>query len=644
MTEKDRAGASVSAGPPLSLLIREKHRSYVRPFPWQSGAPVPEPSAQLPEARTDAVYSPCGSRFAEIEGEDAAVVLRNASDGTEVRRFGGLESIICPLKVNMVTWSPKGTFLLTWSRPTQGFEGANLIIWNADSGKRIAGWFQKVFHIKYWPTVQWSDDESIAARMVTNTIHYYDGHDIKSDTAPISKLRIEGVDKFALSKGAAPYTIAAFVPGKKGGGPARIAIYEHPNEGGKLIAQRSTFRADSVTFLWNSRGSSVLALTSTNIDATGKSYYGESEMHFFKADGSLDQRVELPKDGPTYDAAWSPTGTEFVVVYGFMPARATMFNEKCEPTFDFGSGSGRNTISFSPHGRFVALAGFGNLSGDVEFWDKSKTIKLGECQLPCTTSFCWSPCSRYFLGATTFPRLRVDNQFTVVRFDGTKILEHRIEKGSHLHQATFQPALRGVYEDPKLLVSAGHFLGGPLKTSIVGPQAGKAAKNEPKMGVYRPPGMRGRAPAFSLHSHVAAGKVDKGSFMRSAGSGTNGSLNGRKKYIPGMDPEDYSANKPSKSAKKKAKKKQKDSKDAGGTTDGGASTTDPKPIAELTTTEMVAKRMKAANKKLKQIETLKKGKDEGKVLDDDQISKIGREGHWKDELKRLEARLKQLST
>ena len=54
----------------------------------------------------------------------------------------------------------------------------------------------------------------------------------------------------------------------------------------------------------------------------------------------------------------------------------TLFNLKAEPVMSFGSAH-RNTISWSPHGRFVVLAGFGNLSGGMDFWDRNKKKKLG---------------------------------------------------------------------------------------------------------------------------------------------------------------------------------------------------------------------------------------------------------------------------
>lgn len=42
---------------------------------------------------------------------------------------------------------------------------------------------------------------------------------------------------------------------------------------------------------------------------------------------------------------------------------------QAEPIFEFGEAH-RNSISWSPHGRFVCLAGFGNLAGDMDFWDR----------------------------------------------------------------------------------------------------------------------------------------------------------------------------------------------------------------------------------------------------------------------------------
>jgi len=44
--------------------------------------------------------------------------------------------------------------------------------------------------------------------------------------------------------------------------------------------------------------------------------------------------------------------------------------------FDLGSGP-HNTVRWSPHGRFVAIAGFGNLPGDLVFYEKKAD---GKCK------------------------------------------------------------------------------------------------------------------------------------------------------------------------------------------------------------------------------------------------------------------------
>ena len=91
------------------------------------------------------------------------------------------------------------------------------------------------------------------------------------------------------------------------------------------------FRASDASFLWSPSGAAVLVKTSTDVDATGQSYYGESKLAFMSADGKTEGSVALGKEGPIHDVAWSPAGREFVAIYGFMPAKATLFDVKARP-------------------------------------------------------------------------------------------------------------------------------------------------------------------------------------------------------------------------------------------------------------------------------------------------------------------------
>lgn len=62
-------------------------------------------------------------------------------------------------------------------------------------------------------------------------------------------------------------------------------------------------------------GSAVLVVTTTDVDKTGSSYYGEQGLLYLSArgDGNL---VILDKKGPIYDVQWNPNSEEFCVLYG----------------------------------------------------------------------------------------------------------------------------------------------------------------------------------------------------------------------------------------------------------------------------------------------------------------------------------------
>nr|CAD7571493.1 unnamed protein product [Timema californicum] len=109
--------------------------------------------------------------------------------------------------------------------------------------------------------------------------------------------------------------------------------------------------ADRVDMFWNKIGSAVLLMTSMEVDKSGSSYYGKQALHALTCKGET-AIVLLSKEGPIYSVEWSPKCAEFCVVYGFIPAKATLFNLKCEPVFDFGTGP-RNAIYYNPHGNNI---------------------------------------------------------------------------------------------------------------------------------------------------------------------------------------------------------------------------------------------------------------------------------------------------
>lgn len=220
------------------------------------------------------------------------------------------------------------------------------------------------------------------------------------------KLRVEGLISFSLSPGTNP-SIAVFLPERKGL-PASSQIYPLSNLE-RPSTQKQFYKADKINFLWNSNGRSLLAHTTTDVDKTNKSYYGESNLYLLHTNGASAVRVDLDKEGPVHDVSWG-SDTEFGVVYGYMPAKTTLYDIRANPTQTL-STAPRNTIKFSPNAKFVLVAGFGNLAGTMDVYiRKGKTWERLSSMEASNSSVCeWSPDEKYILTAITSPRLRVDN-------------------------------------------------------------------------------------------------------------------------------------------------------------------------------------------------------------------------------------------
>ena len=103
-----------------------------------------------------------------------------------------------------------------------------------------------------------------------------------------------------------------------------------------------------------------------------------------------------------------------------MPAAIKMFNRENESVHDFGK-KHRNTIVWGNLGRFLCLAGFGNLNGQMDMWDLETMKQIGYCK-SSSASYCqWSLDDRKIITAIVTPRLRVDNCYKIYSYTGTQL-------------------------------------------------------------------------------------------------------------------------------------------------------------------------------------------------------------------------------
>ncbi|XP_024132665.1 eukaryotic translation initiation factor 2A [Oryzias melastigma] len=527
-------------------------------------------------------FSRDGTLFGWCNGHSVSVV--KASGGSPV------SSLDLP-KTALLDFSPLGGVLVTWqpySKTADSPQGeANLQLWEVQSGRLIKALYQK--KVESW-CPSWSEDEKICVRSVNNELHFYENNDF---SCIANKLHMQKVSDFALSPGDQPSKVAVYVPGSKGA-PSFVRLYQYPALGGPTaaLANKSFFKADRVSMQWNRKASALLVTTSTEVDKTGASYYGEQTLHYLAVNGETAV-VQLSKNGPIYDVAWSPSSGEFCVVYGFMPAKATVFNLKCDPLFDFGTGS-RNAAYYSPQGHILVLAGFGNLRGQMEVWDVKKYKQVSKPQAPDATHFSWCPDGEHIVTATCSPRLRVGNGYKVWHYTGSVLHQRSTPDGAELWEVRWQSFPSGAFPER------------PVKYQAVPSELGTT--QAPPTQAYRPPALRHLPATASSKLHEEEPPQD----LRSGPQAGKG---------------------PSKTALKNQKKREARK----------AANQDAKPAAVICSPPQAPsddpendKKVKNLKKKLKAIEELKEQQQSGKVLQKNQLEKIQKEEQLLKELQELQ--------
>uniref|UniRef100_A0A034WDL0 Eukaryotic translation initiation factor 2A n=1 Tax=Bactrocera dorsalis TaxID=27457 RepID=A0A034WDL0_BACDO len=558
------------------------------------------------------------------------------SNGTEIKVLKTNDwAIECTLprpKAFYLKFSPLGNYLATWELYTitkDKPEGSsNMFIYELSSGLEVFATVQK--NPTDWEP-SWSSDESLLAIVIGGEALFYEiSGDITSFHRYTRKIGGNRGAVVSLSPGACPPYVAVYTPGSKGG-PSMCKLYKYPSlSPNQAIACKSFFQADRVDLLWNKRGSGILLLTSTEVDKSGASYYGNQALHFMATKGDSCS-VPLSKEGPVHCVKWSPKATEFVVVYGFMPSKAALYNLKCDVIFDFGEGP-RNCAYFNSFGNLLALAGFGNLPGNVEIWDIKKKENVTNIKCPDTTYFEWNPNGMYFATATTAPRLRIGNGFKVYHYSGSLVHETIWPQGQELLGIEWQKYPENQFAEPVI--------------TKIKPEGIKSSLPEASKKAYTPPHLRmikeGKDPEqFMPRSQVKVNSTQAGFPVGRKGGLKGNRIKNKKDVVLGNNaPPATSAEKDFKNESnlndehlnnqnRKFKAKQPLNKETDANSQEGQiqSTKKPNPEKE--------KKIRHVAKKLSDIKKLKLRQEQGETLELNQLNKISMEAKFLEELKIL---------
>lgn len=586
----------------------------------------PKPTAEV----RCAAYNSTGRYFAYTQPTQVTIVSTE-DDGSS-------EKIAAQFDIKDtfdMHFSPNGRYLAVWTKPVlldkeSGVWSENVVVFNVDQQVEVTRWSNK--HQGGWNPQFTLDGKFMAKNFNNKEIHFYDMSEAMDIKKPSHKFRVQdgaSFQNFQLSPGLNP-SVAVFIP-EKGGKPAQVLIYNIPSFN-QLVCSKSFFKAEKCQLKWNALGTALLALASTDHDTSNKSYYGETNLYLLGIAGSYE-RIDLKREGPIHDITWSPSAREFAVSYGYMPSETTFFDARGNLIHSLPTAP-RNTILYSPHGRFVLVAGFGNLQGTVDVYDRQNKFSKVCTFEASNTSVCeWSPCGRFILTATTSPRLRVDNGLKVWHASG-KLIYYReypelFSIGWKPRGISKYPALRQLEPSPEPHQSAVEYLS--KRAALSGGGAVKRA------GAYRPPHARNSGAVATSTSLYQKELQD------SIGSSTPAFVPGARRVVPGAAVPGVSADasKESKTAAKNRKKREAKKAALSEKSSPAPETSAPSTPAPATGTvvggvvSLEEKKIRSLLKKLRAIETLKMKQASGEPLEDTQVSKINKEEDIRKELSEL---------
>ena len=64
------------------------------------------------------------------------------------------------------------------------------------------------------------------------------------------------------------------------------------------VSQKNFFKGDKVQLKWNDQGTHLIVLAQTEVDKSGKNYYGEATLYLLSANGAFGSRIDLGNISP----------------------------------------------------------------------------------------------------------------------------------------------------------------------------------------------------------------------------------------------------------------------------------------------------------------------------------------------------------
>lgn len=521
-------------------------------------------------------WSPDGELLASVC--DEGVGIYDASDG--YRKVHMLAKVAPDVGgraggVRKVEFSPKMNWMVTYEKWDPQYP-ENVHVWaiaGEREGERLYSSTLKGYTSGPLPlsVITWTADESLSVELEPGKGFILREAEFGTDEEPKAIIK----EKTAANYKHSPLTsggkmfMLCFIPEVAGGSLARVAMYDTSSPAKPVTEIHLSAGVKDCKMMWNFDGTAALVLANSDVDESGSSYFGSTYLYWLKTDGKAPVQVYGGKDGQVQDFSWSPVAHEFAAIVGAPPSNINLHDGKTSKVKKELGKARRNTLKWNPHGRFLAIGGFGTLAGDLNFWDHEASQELSVGRAALTVECDFGPDGRHFLASTIAPRMNEGNQISMYTYTGEHLF--KIEYVPEVIEARHEDTGAGARTKTQALLYTASWrpVGGNRKyesRAASPPRDGKkrlkalsvdSAPDGPKSttGAYRP---RGAGGGGGETNFVAA--MMKGEMPESTGRSGGDKWEDGKPKEPQL--EDWEIRKIQNDMKKEAKKKEQEKIDA----------------------------------------------------------------------------------
>ncbi|VWU49487.1 eukaryotic translation initiation factor eIF2A, putative [Hepatocystis sp. ex Piliocolobus tephrosceles] len=272
----------------------------------------------------------------------------------------------------------------------------------------------KSYSNKNWPFFKWTESESMCTYLLNNKIYIYKDNNFNLATY---KIELNNLEYFDISpeNNKKEFFICTYEQSHKGSEPSVFKIFRI-NDLKKEIYYKSFFNCDEIKLKWNKTGTALLLQIHTQVDKEKQSYYGSSNLYFIDMLTLKDVNI-MTSRGLIYDNIWSNNQNKFFVCKGEIPAEIVLYDKTGNVLHSYGSHK-FNTLKLNNNEKLLLTGGFGNLSGDISIWNTSNKKEIAKTKSSCAVICEFFNDGLHFLTATTHPRLRVDNNIKIYKYNG----------------------------------------------------------------------------------------------------------------------------------------------------------------------------------------------------------------------------------